>query len=182
MSLLENTPVTSLSWLHDLTSTLVDVTLLIGAIVAVVKFRIYNIFSQKWRSELACTHCELPNGKILFTADYTVYNSGERPLHLGTVHLRLVAARVDGPLIAADETQVIAERALSPADPRMNGLFRIEAGERTIFPLRCLLDHLDDVVFVLCSFDAKQHRFPAPYRGIYCRHVRPTHGAADAAN
>ncbi len=169
----------SLERLHHLTSILVDVTILISALVAIVKLRIYNLFSRRWRSELTCAHCDLPDGRVLFTADYTLHNTGQRPLTLSAVDLRLVTARTDGPLVIPDETNVLAERHLRPSDPGLRGLFQIEAGERTIFPIRCLLDRLDDIVFVLCSFDTTCGRASTAYRGVYCRYSTPTPGARD---
>ena len=57
----------SLEDLHEASGLLVDVVLLIGAIAAVIKFRLFNILGYRWRSDLACTHYMLPDSSVIFT-------------------------------------------------------------------------------------------------------------------
>jgi hypothetical protein len=163
------------SWagVKEVTSVLVDVTLLLGAVAAVFKFRLFNLLGHRWHSTLECAHYELPDRSIVFTADYTVTNRGQRPLRLRAVSLRIVRARRDGPLLLADETQPLAERTIRPSDTGMRGNLQIEAGERTIFTIRAVLAELPDVVFVLCALDPVAKRPFTTYRGFYSR-WRPT--------
>ena len=130
-----------------------------GAIGAVIKFRLFNILGHRWRSELAYSHSEMPDGSVIFTADYTVHNTGQRPLQIKEVTIRLLAAKQEGVLLVPDETRVIAKRVMGPADPGLKGLFQVEPGERTIFVLRAKLAELDDAVFVICDFSWSQARF-----------------------
>src|SRR5690349_17460028 len=125
----------SLSWTgaHTVTSVLVDVSVLLGALAAVIKFRVLNILSRRYRSELACTHHVLPNGDVVFIGDYIIHNTGDRPILLTRVTLRLHPARRDGAILRADDKQTLAERVHSCTDSTKKGLFRIEAGERSIF-------------------------------------------------
>jgi len=164
----------TLEELHHSTGLLVDITLLLAAAAAVVKFQLLNVLGHRWRSELACAHWELQDGSIVFTADYTLHNTGPRALRMGQVTLRLVGAKAHGPLLVPDETVVLAERVLSPSDPALRGLFWIESGERTIFTLRCRLEALPETVFVLCGFDLKHQRVPAAFRGFYCKPASPS--------
>ena len=160
-----------MSWedFHHVTGIVADVTLVLAAIAAIIKFRLVNEFGHKWRSELTSTHRQLNDGSIVFTADYTLQNTGTRTLHVTGVRLRLVLAKTEERLLVPDETKVLAERALLPTDSGLLGNFQIEGGERTVFPLRCRLDSLPDVVFVLCDFDLKQKRAPTVFRGLYCK-------------
>lgn len=162
--------------LDTATSALVNVSVLIAAAVAVVKWRLYNLFAHRWRSELECRHVVLPDRRVVFTADYTVHNTGQRPLALSEVRLRLVRARIEDTLLVPDAGRVLAARVCRSDDPGLRGHFRIESGERTIFTLRCALDALDEVVFVLCDFDTPCRRAPAGFRGLYVKS-----GARDAA-
>jgi len=161
----------ALSWtrVHEVTSVLVDVTLLMGAVAAVLKFRLFNLLGHRWHSTLECAHYEFPDRSILFTADYTVTNRGQRPLRLRAVSLRLVRVRRDGVLLLADETSPLAERVIRPSDPGMRGNLQIEPGERTIFTLRTTLADLPDAVFVLCALDPVAKRPFTTYRGFYSR-------------
>ena len=152
---------------NTVTSVLVDVSVLFAALAAVIKFRVLNMLGRRYRSELACTHHALPAGDIVFLGDYIIHNTGDRPILLTRVTLRLHAARRDGAILMADETQTLAERVYSCADSTRKGLFRIGAGERSIFPMRCQLPKLDSVVFLSCRLSWSDGREPAPYNGIY---------------
>jgi hypothetical protein len=153
---------------HEVTGVLVDVTILLAAVGAVVKFRLLNMFGHRWRSELICAHWQLRDGSYVFTADYILHNTGPRSLHLERVTLRLVPAKSADQLLVPSENGVLAERTLAPTDPALRGLFHIESGERTIFTLRCRLQELPECAFILCAFDLKQRRVPAAFRGFYC--------------
>jgi hypothetical protein len=155
--------------LHEASGFLVDVVLLIGAVAAVIKFRLFNILGHRWRSELACYHYVLPNSSVIFTADYTLQNTGQRPLRVTEVTMRLTAAREEGVLLIPDENRVYAKRLMRAGDPALRGLFQVEPGERTIFTLRTKLPDLDEAVFVLCDFSIAQKRVPAIYRGFYVK-------------
>lgn len=159
----------------SVTSVLVNLSILAAAIVAVVKFRVLHMFSRRYRSELQCTHHQV-GGRVVFVGEYTVHNTGERPIALSRVTLRLHPAARDGALLVPDKGTLLAERVLAPANAGMGGLFQIEAAERSIFTLRCELPELNDVVFLLCQLSWSDSREPAPYVGIYV----PAHAAADA--
>jgi hypothetical protein len=157
----------SLDQLHSLSGIIVDVVLVLGAIGAAIKFRIFNILGPRWRSELVCSHYELPDSSVIFTADYTVLNTGQRPLQLRDVTIRVIAAKQEGILLVPDESSVYAERIMRSSSPSLKGFFQIEAGERTIFALQAVLPRLDNAVFIICNFSLPQRRVPAAYRGFY---------------
>ena len=75
-----------------ITKTLVNVTVLLGVIVAVVKFRVFNLFTPRFRSEITCTHTDLADGRTLFRGNYMVHNTGERPIWIQNVNLKLMRA------------------------------------------------------------------------------------------
>lgn len=155
--------------LHEASGLLVDVVLLIGAIGAAIKFRLFNVLGFRWRSDLKCAHYLLPDSSVIFTADYVVNNTGQRPLRLKKVTIRLACVRQEGTLLMPDEERIVATRIFESGNPALKGLFEIEPGERTIFPLRAQLPSLDDAVFVLCEFSLEQKRTPGAYRGFYVK-------------
>jgi hypothetical protein len=159
----------SIKDLHEVSGLFVDVVLLIGAIGAALKFRLFNVLGFRWRSELKCAHYVLPDSSIVFTADYTINNTGQRPLRLKNVTIRLTGTRQEGALLMPEEKKTYAARVFESGNPALKGLFQIEPGERTIFPLRTHLQRLDDVVFVLCEFSLEQKRTPGAYRGFYVK-------------
>lgn len=159
------------SWeeLDTVSGVLVNAAVLAGAIAAMVKFHLFNLFGHRWRSDLECKHFELPDGDVVFTADYTITNTGERPLFLSRVTIRLLPAIRDGVQLKADLENCLAERVMDPAQSTLKGLFQVEPGERAIFPLRCMLPALDPVVFVQCGFELPNKRVPAAFLGFYVK-------------
>ena len=155
--------------LKEATSILVNIVVLLGAIVAVVKFRLFNVLGLRWRTDVECKHWELEDGSVIFVAEYTVSNTGQRTLQIQNVSMRLMTAGREGALLVPDYTRVLAEREMRSGDPNLKGIFYIEAGERTIFTLRCCLPELANAVFVLCTFNVKYKRAPAGFSGFYCR-------------
>jgi hypothetical protein len=153
------------------TSVLANVIVIATAIAALIKFRVYNMFSRRYRSELACKHYVLSTGDVVFVADYTIHNTGNRRIIFSTVTLQLRPAIRNRQLLEANKKQTLAESVLRIEDPERRGLFRIEAGERSTFQLRCQLDTLDPVVFVQCQPKAtwRDRRNLALYRTIYVR-------------
>jgi hypothetical protein len=144
-----------LEWSWDSASKisgfLVDVTLLLGAVAAILKFRLFNLLGHRWHSSLQCQHYELPDGTFVCTADYVVANTGQRPTHLRAVSLQLLESRREGPLLLPDDNRVIATRTIRPTEPGQRGNLQIEAGERTIFTIRCHVPTLPGCVFVVFS-------------------------------
>lgn len=151
----------------SITTVAVNLSLLLAAVVAVIKLRVFNLLSYRYKSEVKCSHHTLPSGKILFLGNYTIRNTGERPMDISSVELRLVGVRREGKIVRPDYERVLAEHVMGDVEDSMKGLFRIEAGERTIFPLQAELDKLDDVVFLACRFKWPYRREPAPYIALY---------------
>ncbi|HKP75716.1 MAG TPA: hypothetical protein VJT67_09250 [Longimicrobiaceae bacterium] len=155
--------------LEKASAFLVNLTILAGATAAIVKFQLYNLLGHRWRSDLSCRHYDLPDGSVVFTADYTITNTGERPLVLSDVHVQLYASRTEGVLLKPDKEKCLAERWMVVSDSTLKGLFQVEPGERSIFTLRCRLPRLDEVVFIECGFVIPQRRVPAAFSGLYVK-------------
>lgn len=149
-----------------MTSVLVNVSVLAAAIAAAIKLRVLHLLARRYRSELACSHHVLGKGQVIFIAEYTVHNTGERPIAVSQVRLTLHPAVRDGVLLHPDERTILAERVLAP-EAQGKGLFLIEAGERSIFTMRCQLAELPDTAFVLCQLSWPTRRPPAPFLGMY---------------
>jgi hypothetical protein len=151
----------------SLTEMLVNVSILAAAVVAVFKLRVFSLLSRRFRSEVECSHYTLPGGRVVFVGEYTIHNTGERPITLSDVQVRLVGATKAGPVLAADEDAVLAERTYFTSEGAYEGLGRIEAGERSIFPLRCELDELPSTTYLIGSFRWPYKREPASFYGLY---------------
>jgi hypothetical protein len=151
------------------TSVFVHVSVLLAALAGVIKFRLLHIFSRRYKSELECRHHLLFDGRVVFEADYTVSNTGERPIDFTGVSLCLCAAELRDGLLSPNSDRTFARRVLEPIDSEKDRIFHIEAGERSIFTLRAILTSLDPVAFVLCQLTWTHKLQPAPYFGMYVR-------------
>lgn len=167
-------------WEHlgNISSVLVDLVVLLGALAAALKFRLFNVLAHRWQSELECTHHLLPGGKVVFEADYTVRNFGQRPLAIRSVRIRLVAAKqVDG-LLYPDDSVCYAERHIPGTEHDLAGNLDVQPGERSIFTLRCLLSDLEEIAFVVGTLDLPHRRTPAVFRSLYVRSASMTRDGA----
>jgi hypothetical protein len=164
--------------LERMTGTLVNVTIIIGALVAVIKLRLYNLLERRFRSEVQCSHAQLSDGRILFCGDYIVQNTGERQIWIEDVHLKLLGSKLTSDnLVIQNENVVLAARSLPRGHESYKGLHRLEAGERSIFPLRCIVNDLDEISFFVCKIMWPYTRTPSPYISLYVKsqgqHVIP---------
>ena len=157
--------------LHEITGIAVDVIVVLGALATAVKLRLFNVLGRRWRSEVTCTHWELPDSSVVFAADYQVTNTGERPLDISGVTMVLTGARNTGPLLEPDPQRRYAERSLSPSpdDRSMTRLCSIQPGERSIFTLRAHLPRLDEIVFVEARFTREGGLAEGSYRSMYVK-------------
>jgi hypothetical protein len=162
----------SVEYLHHLTGIVVDVALLIGAVAAGVRYRLFNIFGYRWRTDVISKHVELADGSVIFLVDYVINNSGRRPLKVSEVVITVHPSTQDGQLLVPDESKAIAARTVRAGDKALKGIFQIEPGERTIFTLRARLDRLDDYVFIICTFATPAQRTPTVYRSFYIKSER----------
>ncbi len=153
---------------EKITAILVDITILLAALVGVIKFRLYQLFRRRYRTEFRATHHELDGGKVIFEGDYIVQNTGERPIAISKVELEIRAARSEKGLLVPDEGSEIFKRTMD-RNPKLKGLFDIHAGERSIFTIRCELPKLDDVVFVVCHLTWPHKREPSPFYALYVK-------------
>ena len=155
-------------WNHaqTVTSVLVSVSVLAAAIAAAIKFRILHLLARRYRSELSCHHHVLADRRIVCVVEYAVQNTGERPIAFTQVSLTLHPSVREHALLVPDPDTVLAQRILIPS-PATRGLFLVEAGERSIFSLRCELPELPEITFVLCQLSWPDRRAAAPFIGMY---------------
>ena len=161
------------------TSVLVNLSVLLAAIAAMIKLRVLNMLARRYKSELVCHHWLLPSGSVLFEANYAVTNTGERPITLSEVSLSLCASARDGVLLKPDREHVLAARRIQPVDRERRAMSIILAGERSAFTLRCELPFIEPVVFVVCQLSWPYKREPAPFIGMYASAAARAPGDAE---
>ena len=165
----------SVETLHHWTGIAVDLALLVGAVATAIRFRIFNVFGYRWRTDVNCRHTDLADGSVIFLADYIIHNTGRRPLKLTDVTIQVSGAKQNGELLEPDPSQPVVARRLSAGDPTLKGIFQIEPGERSIFPLRARLKRLDEFVFVVCTFATAANRTPTVFRSFYVKSIGQWH-------
>ncbi len=160
---------------ESITEVIVNVSIIAGAIVAMLKFKIYKLFSLRFKSEVDCSHHLLSSGKVLFIGNYIIHNTGERPFTISSVEITLFGALEQDGLLSPDVERVLAKKTFSvEGEVLAKGVFQLEAGERSIFPLRTELDELDDVVFLVCKFGWRYRRDPSAYIWLYAKNATRT--------
>lgn len=156
---------------HHATGIVVDSVITIGAVAAVIKFRMYNILGRRWRTNVSSTHFDLQDGTILLAVDYYVQNTGRRPLHINQVNLVVEHVEQQGGLLEPAGTTIV-RRKMEAGDPRLAGLFQVEPGERSIFTIRTQMPNLPEIMFITCSFSMRGDRNPSAFRSLYVRSAR----------
>ena len=146
----------------------VNVVVIVGAVVAIVKLRLYHVFHRRCRTETVCSHVEFGKDRVLFRGNYIVHNIGELPILLKNVKVRLLGCKqAASQLIEKDEDNELGSRSFNANScPDLCG---IEAGERSIFTLRLVLRELPDVVFFVCDLDWPYRQAQSGYTGIYVK-------------
>lgn len=155
---------------NDILTALLTAVGLIAALLGIAKFKLYQLFGQKYKSSFTASHQTLKDGSIIFEGDYHISNTGQRPITLSKVELTMVGSKIkEGNLIFPDESRELAKRTFDETDPVLNKLLKLSAGEGATFPLRCKLTELPETMFVCCRFEWNHPRPPAPYISMYVR-------------
>lgn len=159
----------------DAVSVAIQVTVLVGALAAAYRFRVFDVLGHKFRSGVWCTSGEIDDsGRTLFIGNYVIENTGSRPLKIArvTVELRtpveVSQTRPDGVVdrvLDADEGSVLVRREYRPSGGI--SLYRVGAGERSIFPLRCYLDAFEPPVVFYCTCHWKHGGDPTLFAWLY---------------
>jgi hypothetical protein len=147
---------------------LVDLTLLLGALAAAYKFRVFDVLGHKFRSEVWCTSGKIgADQKTLFVGQYVIHNTGNRPMKISWVTLSLLRPRLEGDarIIDSDQADEIVTREFG-SDTGVSW-FKVGAGERSIFPLRCVLDEFPAPVLMRCRFRWKHGGQPSEFVWLY---------------
>ena len=176
-------PDTAGEWL----GLLVNATVLFGGLAAAYKFRVFDVLGHKYRSEVWCTSTPTGAGagrRILFVGNYVIHNTGSRPLRISRVRLRLLDPHPDQEVIDSGRSEPIVAREFTT--DAGSSWFKVGAGERSIFPLRCWLDELPTPVLMECTFHWKHRGEPSEFVWLYDPRLpttwwsEPTPGLPDA--
>jgi hypothetical protein len=149
---------------------LVQLSVLVGAAAAAYKFRVFDVLGHKYRSEVWCGSMKTGSGSadgFLFVGNYVIQNTGSRPLKISSVQLRLLEPEVteESPIYDSERARELICRDFG-TDTGVSW-FKIGAGERSIFSLRCRLDRLPAPVLLECSFRWKHRGRPSPFVWLY---------------
>ena len=125
------------SWekLHQLSGFLANISVLMAAGFAVVKFRLFNVPARRWRSEVTCTHWTMKDGSALVKVQFTIHNTGARMIEVEQVTIKLVGVKKAGDHLGPDTSKQLAGREVITQGSELEGLRRIKSGERSIFNL-----------------------------------------------
>ena len=179
----------SLDSIQKVFSILQSATVIGAAIIAGYKLRLYRGWQATQKSEMVCTARATASNDFVFEAEYKIFNTGDRPLQIQHVILKLCGAKqvngshwmpnedvllVTPTVIGKDEkeAQHLANKRISllnessspsvetaPTSTEPNVHFKpigtlgdVNKGTYSSFTLRCSLNNLPDVAFVLGEF------------------------------
>jgi hypothetical protein len=161
------------------------ITVLAAALVGAIKFKVFQIWKHTFRTDMQCRHSAISNGETIFVAEYTIQNTGDRPLSIDRVQLQLCPAlQVHGGHLMPDRSKNILMPTLFAAQGQdagtdkhvkpLGGLGEIKKDERSTFTLRCCLRELPDVFFVFGEFNwtkswFRPDREPSFYSFLYIK-------------
>jgi len=173
----------SLQLVQESLSILQTLAVLVAAIVGAIKFKIFGMWKHAYRTEMECHHFIVSSGETVFIAEYSIYNTGERPISIDRVQLQLcrAAAIHGGHLVPDRASDILMPTAFTCDDlgpdkhfKPIGSLGEIKKEERSIFTLRCSLRDLPDVFFVIGEFHWKRSMFqpdrkPSFYSSMYIK-------------
>lgn len=147
---------------------MVNLTVLLGGLAAAYKFRVFDVLGHRYRSEVWCT--STPTGEagarsILFVGNYVIHNTGSRPLLISRVTLELLEPARAGDIVVSDDARPIVTRDFRT--DAGSSWFKVGAGERSIFPLRCYVEKLPTPVLMRCTFRWKHQGEPSEFVWLY---------------
>lgn len=161
------------------------ITVLAAALVGAIKFKVFQIWKHTFRTDMQCRHSAISTGETIFVAEYTIQNTGDRPISIERVQLQLCPAlQVHGGHLMPDRSKNILMPTLFAAQEQdvgpdeyfkpLGSLGEIKKGERSTFTLRCSLGELPDVFFVFGEFNwtkswFQPDRAPSFYSFLYIK-------------
>ena len=164
--------------------SIVVITAVGTGLVVAIKLKLYQLLEPRYRTEMQCGHQEMPDdGGVVFWAEYSIFNTGDLPLHVELVRLELRQHEEKGCNLVAGEktfngllpTVIARESERSKYDGKahfkpIGAIGSIGKGERSIFTLRCRVPALPDVVFVAGEFWKRGARSrTSVYNGMYVK-------------
>lgn len=144
-----------MSWktASDMTSTLVNVTVILAALVAAFKF---HFFMARPRAELRSSTHVLRDNRIALSCELEIQNPGIVPVRLSKVTMTLSGCS-QGTRLEPKADKVLDKRCFP--DPKKDYhkiLMTVLSGERSIFPLTQVLPAGTQCVCVTCSYSFKR--------------------------
>src|SRR5260370_4454434 len=85
-------PIISLEDSDKILSVAEKVAVLCAAFVAAIKFQAFGLWKERHRTEMECI-CQVIAKDVVFSANYCITNTGDRPLRVGLVRLELCPAK-----------------------------------------------------------------------------------------
>ncbi|MEM8556799.1 MAG: hypothetical protein AAGG50_03045 [Bacteroidota bacterium] len=155
---------------ETLSSILVNTFVVFAAIFGAYQFRMHRKYQNRYNTYVKCNHYVNDNDEILLEAKYYVNNLGDRPISLSRVEIKAMnVLKFENGVAILDYNNIICERTITRKDLVSRGIFDIQAEERSIFTMRCLLNDLDPIIMVACEIEWVSDREPSTFSSLYIR-------------
>jgi hypothetical protein len=160
--------------IQKITSIVQSITVVGAAFFALFKFRLYQSWKPTQKAEMVCSAQPTASKDFVFEAKYQIFNTGDRPLRIRHVVLKICHAKLEKDFhLAPDEANILGSRTViaeneeeakliakndgqaGPDDHQFKAigvLGYVNKGADSSFTLRCRLRELPDVIFVVAEF------------------------------
>ena len=147
----------------------VNITVLIAAVFAVIKFQLYEVLNPRYDTDMKVEQQYTKEGNIYLICTYVIKNTGELPISLLSVSLNFYEAKEDdGQIKCLEEGNSLPQRVFKASNRRYRDLMKISAGERSEFPIRGIFKKEIEgkALFIYGSFKWKHKKKTFPYHKI----------------
>ncbi len=160
---------------EDFLETVVNITVIIAAVFAAIKFKLYEVLTPQYNTEMKVEQQYAKDGKIYIICTYIIENTGELPISLLKVSLNFYEAEEDiahsqntGMLKCLEESNNLPQRVFEASNDRYRNLMKISAGESSEFPIRAIFnsEREGQAIFIYGSFEWEHKKKTFPYHKI----------------
>ncbi|MDJ0659730.1 MAG: hypothetical protein QNJ42_09595 [Crocosphaera sp.] len=158
----------------DYLEIVVNITIVITAIFAAIKFQLYEVLIPRYNTEMKVEQKYTKNGKLFIICTYVIENTGQIPINLSEVSLQFYDGeeyyeqdKNTGQIQCPEKENHLPKRKFSASNSRHQNLMRLSAGEKSEFPIRGIFnDNKREFIFIYGNFKWKHNKKTFPYHHI----------------
>lgn len=156
----------------NITSILVNITVIIAAVFAVFKVPLYQILAPRYNTDMKVEQKYTIDGKLYVICTYVIENSGKVPIDLLEVSLQFYEGndyyKVDkntGEFRCIELPNHLPKRTFHQSEKKYKHLMKLSPGEKSEFPIRAVFNNYEkEYIFIYGSFNWEEPLFNRIYK------------------